>query len=59
MTGDMCFFQIDKDVLDCMVGPFNEKKKNKKNNKDYENCVTDLLKLIRNMGEHFSEKDEK
>ncbi|CAI5776283.1 2-5A-dependent ribonuclease [Podarcis lilfordi] len=51
--------KIDKDVLDCMVGPFNDKKKNKKNNKDYENCVTDLLKLIRNMGEHFSEKDEK
>nr|XP_034977834.1 2-5A-dependent ribonuclease [Zootoca vivipara]XP_034977835.1 2-5A-dependent ribonuclease [Zootoca vivipara]XP_034977836.1 2-5A-dependent ribonuclease [Zootoca vivipara] len=50
--------KIDKDVLDCMVGPFNDKKKKEKN-KGYENCVTDLLKLIRNMGEHFSEKDEK
>ncbi|XP_061490062.1 2-5A-dependent ribonuclease [Rhineura floridana] len=50
--------RIDKDVLDCMVRPFHDQGKKKKNERSYENCVTDLLKLIRNMGEHFNEKDE-
>ncbi|CAM2118598.1 unnamed protein product [Caretta caretta] len=53
--------QIDKLVLDCMLDPFNNKNKNKNQNKkkQYENYVTDLLKFIRNMGEHFDEKEEK
>ncbi|CAM5161232.1 unnamed protein product [Natator depressus] len=55
--------QIDKLILDCMLDPFNNKNKNKNQNqnkkKQYENYVTDLLKFIRNMGEHFDEKEEK
>lgn len=53
--------QIDKLVLDSMFNPFNNNKKNQNKNKkkQYENYVTDLLKFIRNMGEHFDEKEEK
>ncbi|XP_067391243.1 2-5A-dependent ribonuclease [Emydura macquarii macquarii] len=53
--------QIDELVLDSMNKPFNNRNqgKSKKMRKKYENCVTDLLKLIRNMGEHFDEKEEK
>uniref|UniRef100_A0A8C8RE87 Ribonuclease L n=1 Tax=Pelusios castaneus TaxID=367368 RepID=A0A8C8RE87_9SAUR len=49
--------QIDKLVLDSMNHPFSNKKQNKNMRKYYENCVTDLLKFIRNMGEHFDEKE--
>ncbi|XP_074858786.1 2-5A-dependent ribonuclease isoform X2 [Carettochelys insculpta] len=51
--------QIDTLVLDCMCNPFNNNRnqsKNKQKKKSYENCVTDLLKFIRNMGEHFGSK---
>lgn len=52
--------QIDKLVLDSMFNPFNNNKnQNKNKKKQYENYVTDLLKFIRNMGEHFDEKEEK
>ncbi|XP_013912088.1 PREDICTED: 2-5A-dependent ribonuclease [Thamnophis sirtalis] len=52
--------KIDKKVLDSMI--FLDKDKgNKKSNKKvkrlYRCGVADLLKLIRNMGEHYSEKD--
>lgn len=51
---------IDKEVLDSMEDPFQERDKKKKNRpkKVYENFVTDLLKLIRNVAEHFKEKEE-
>ncbi|KAM7162177.1 2-5A-dependent ribonuclease-like isoform 1-T1 [Macrochelys suwanniensis] len=52
--------QIDKLVLDSMFNPFkNNKNQNKNKKKQYENYITDLLKFIRNMGEHFDEKEEK
>nr|XP_060630453.1 2-5A-dependent ribonuclease [Anolis sagrei ordinatus] len=52
--------EIHKEFLDCMADPFSERDKKKKNRpkKGYENCVTDLLKLIRHTGEHLKEKDE-
>nr|XP_020645396.1 2-5A-dependent ribonuclease [Pogona vitticeps] len=51
--------QIEKMVWESM-GPFRDKvnKKPEKNKQRYEDCVTGLLKLIRDMGEHFDEKDE-
>ncbi|KAF7241329.1 2-5A-dependent ribonuclease [Varanus komodoensis] len=52
--------KIHKEVLECMADPFSERDKKKKNRpkKNYENCVTDLLKLIRHIGEHFKEKGD-
>nr|XP_006126992.1 2-5A-dependent ribonuclease [Pelodiscus sinensis]XP_025042367.1 2-5A-dependent ribonuclease [Pelodiscus sinensis] len=55
--------QIDELVLDSMLNPNNNNKKNQNKNKNktkkrYENSVTDLLRFIRNMGEHFAEKDD-
>ncbi|XP_063154518.1 2-5A-dependent ribonuclease [Candoia aspera] len=53
--------KIDKKVLDSMIFLSTEKsnkKGNKKGNRHYGPCVTDLLKLIRNMGEHYNEKSD-
>ncbi|XP_067323726.1 2-5A-dependent ribonuclease [Anolis sagrei] len=52
--------KINEEFLNCMADPFSERDKKKKNRpkKSYENCVTDLLKLIRHTGEHLKEKDE-
>ncbi|XP_060089031.1 2-5A-dependent ribonuclease [Heteronotia binoei] len=44
--------KIDKNILDCMV-----KLKDKKC--CYKNCVADLLRLIRNIGEHLHEKNDR
>ncbi|XP_007431909.1 2-5A-dependent ribonuclease [Python bivittatus] len=54
--------KIDKTVLDSMFFLSTEKgqKGNQKGNKrSYGPCITELLKLIRNMGEHYNEKDDK
>uniref|UniRef100_A0A8D0DQA8 Ribonuclease L n=1 Tax=Salvator merianae TaxID=96440 RepID=A0A8D0DQA8_SALMN len=51
--------QIDKEVLGSMTYPFHDGKNKKAKPKNpYDNCVTDLLKLIRNMDAHFSEKED-
>lgn len=56
----MHLFQIDEEVWDSMVNLGKEKgnKKNKKGRRTYGPGVTDLLKFIRNMGEHYPEKDD-
>ncbi|XP_026559063.1 2-5A-dependent ribonuclease [Pseudonaja textilis] len=48
--------KIDKKVLDSMVYPGKEKG-NKRVPRKYGREVIDLLKLIRNMAEHYNEKD--
>ncbi|XP_042319890.1 2-5A-dependent ribonuclease-like [Sceloporus undulatus] len=50
--------KVHLEVLDCMGGPFQSKKKPDKNKRVFEDCVTDLLKLIRDMNAHYSEKSE-
>ncbi|XP_070797043.1 2-5A-dependent ribonuclease [Pituophis catenifer annectens] len=52
--------KIDEEVWDSMVNLGKEKgnKKNKKGTRTYETDVTGLLKFIRNMGEHYLEKDD-
>ncbi|KAJ6657398.1 hypothetical protein lerEdw1_002565 [Lerista edwardsae] len=53
--------KIDKEVLASMEDPFSERDKKRKNRpkKNYENCASDLLKLIRHVAEHIKEKEEK
>ncbi|XP_015668615.1 2-5A-dependent ribonuclease [Protobothrops mucrosquamatus] len=53
--------KIDEKVLESMEFPSREKgnkKGNKKDKRCYQPGVIDLLKLIRNMGEHYDEKDD-
>ncbi|KAH0618282.1 hypothetical protein JD844_017332 [Phrynosoma platyrhinos] len=50
--------KVHQEVLDCMGGPFQDKKKPNKNKRVFEDCVTDLLKLIRDLDAHYSEKSE-
>ncbi|XP_039193050.1 2-5A-dependent ribonuclease [Crotalus tigris] len=49
--------KIDEKVLESMEFPSKEKG-NKKGKRHYQQGVIDLLKLIRNMGEHYDEKDD-
>ncbi|KAM6456526.1 2-5A-dependent ribonuclease [Liasis olivaceus] len=51
--------KIDKTVLDSMVFLFTEKGNRKGKKQHYGSCITELLRLIRNMGEHYNEKDDK
>ncbi|XP_032082417.1 2-5A-dependent ribonuclease [Thamnophis elegans] len=53
--------KIDEKVLESMIFPGKDKgskKSNKKVKRLYSPGVVDLLKLIRNMGEHYPEKDD-
>ncbi|XP_015279342.1 PREDICTED: 2-5A-dependent ribonuclease [Gekko japonicus] len=45
--------KLDQEVMDEMTTVNNRKVK-----KPYKNCVTDLLRLIRNIGEHLHEKND-